>query len=220
MSSAASVETTFMWQTLVILHLQSKRSWGLRRLNSRFSDSFFEYLLEVFEVGPQRNFWEPTPVWCQATLMNTTAPPWQRELRPMNSFSLLGVWGEREDLKRVGGNWGDENPVKRRNELNDVGLRYFEVQALSHPIQLYDPNQFHDPRFLVDSGNWDHEAFSGMFEDRPPPPTSKYIPSIKAIVPCQSALLMFACPAAFKKNWHYHIIPYPGRSLLLCPVRK
>jgi len=28
-------------------------------------------------------------------------------------------------------------------------------------------------RFLVDSGNWDHEAFSGMFEDRPPPPTSK-----------------------------------------------
>ena len=66
----------------------------------------------------------------------------------------------------------------------DVGLRYFEVQALSNPIQLYDPNQFHDPRFLVDSGNWDHEAFSGMFEDRPPPPTSKYIPSIKAIVPC------------------------------------
>ena len=73
--------------------------------------------------------------------------------------------------------------------MYDVGLWYFEVQAMSHPIQLWDPNQFHDPRFLVDSGNWDHEAFSGMFEDRPPPPTSKYIQSIKAIVPCQSALL-------------------------------
>ena len=124
---------------------------------------------------------------------------------------------EREDLKRVGGNGEKE----RRNEIYDVGLRYFEVQALSHPIQLQDPNQFHDPRFLVDSGNWDHEAFSGMFEDRPPPPTSKYIPSIKAIVPCQSALLVYACPAAFKNSWHCHnIIPYPGRSSLLCPVRK
>ena len=46
-----------------------------------------------------------------------------------------------------------------------------------------------------------------MFEDRPPPPTSKYIPSIKAIVPCQSALLMYACPAAFKNSWHCHNIP-------------
>ena len=64
--------------------------------------------------------------------MNTTAPPWQRELPPMNSFSLLGVCGEREDLKRVGGNGEKE----RRNEIYDVGLRYFEVQALSHPIQL------------------------------------------------------------------------------------
>jgi len=28
-------------------------------------------------------------------------------------------------------------------------------------------------RFLVDSGNWDHEAFAGMFADRPPPPASR-----------------------------------------------
>ena len=63
--------------------------------------------------------------------MNTTAPPWQRELPPMNSFSLLGVWGKREDVKRVGGNREEKNPVKRRNEIYDVGLRYFEVQALS-----------------------------------------------------------------------------------------
>ena len=39
---------------------------------------------------------------------------------------------EREDLKRVEGNGEKE----RRSELYDVGLRYFEVQALSHPIRL------------------------------------------------------------------------------------
>ena len=28
-------------------------------------------------------------------------------------------------------------------------------------------------RFLVTSGNWNNEAFSAMFADKPPPPTSK-----------------------------------------------
>jgi len=28
-------------------------------------------------------------------------------------------------------------------------------------------------RFLVTSGNWNHEEFSALFADRPPPPTSK-----------------------------------------------
>ena len=31
----------------------------------------------------------------------------------------------------------------------------------------------HFARFLVTSGNWNDEAFSAMFADRPPPPTSK-----------------------------------------------
>ena len=31
----------------------------------------------------------------------------------------------------------------------------------------------HFARFLVTSGNWNHEEFSAFFADKPPPPTSK-----------------------------------------------
>ena len=36
------------------------------------------------------------------------------------------------------------------------------------------PDQLlHLVRLLIDTGNWDHQEFASLFNDRPPPPTSK-----------------------------------------------
>ena len=128
--------------------------------------------------------------------MSTIVRLWLMELLLMNCFSLPGLtirWWKKE-VREEGGTkerrekkrWEQMSKV-RCNENTYNSMRHLRVKLLMiwicvlvhNPSVLAHLNQkmpwnFAFFRFLVDSGNWDHEAFAGMFEDRPPPPTSKY----------------------------------------------
>ena len=66
----------------------------------------------------------------------------------------------------------------------------------SRPVDLLE-----FARFLILTGNWQHNEFASMFADRPPPPTSKsYIESLdRECVDVGSKLLDSECPICLKK---------------------
>ena len=51
---------------------------------------------------------------------------------------------------------------------------YFDEHNCEPLADGQAPDHFlHFARLLIDSGNWNAAEFAGMFNDRPPPPTSK-----------------------------------------------
>ena len=53
-------------------------------------------------------------------------------------------------------------------------MEYFDEHNCTPLADGQAPDHFlHFARLLIDSGNWNASEFAGMFNDRPPPPTSK-----------------------------------------------
>ena len=53
-------------------------------------------------------------------------------------------------------------------------MEYFDEHNCTPLADGQAPDHFlHFARLLIDSGNWNAAEFAGMFNDRPPPPTSK-----------------------------------------------
>jgi len=89
---------------------------------------------------------------------------------------------------------------------------YFEEHDCTPLAEGAAPNELLQfARFLVDSGNWDQEAFSGIFADRPPPPTSKkFIDCLPSRFLSCSSEEGVQCPICLKE-------PEKGDTLLELP---